>query len=133
MYHITFVASRQLISVKLTGLFSAGEVERYVADLRDRFLRHRFKAGYLMLIDTSECTIQPQDVLLALQEHMASFPKASRIAVVTGSSLARMQVRRVMHQPYLRIVATAREGHQWLFASEDAAEPAVSAGASSAP
>jgi hypothetical protein len=123
MYQITFTPSQQLISVKLGGLFGTVEIGHYIKDLRHEFLQHRYKAGYLMLIDTTDCAIQPQEVLGALQEHMATFPKAGRIAVVTGSSLARMQVRRVMKQPYMRIVDTSAAGMKWLLTGEDVAQP----------
>lgn len=130
MYQISFDPPRQLISVELGGLFSVAEVDHYIAELRSGFLRHHFRAGYLMLIDTSACRIQPQDVLVSLGGHMASFPKARRLAVVTGDSLARMQVRRIMKQSYLRIVDTVPEAEQWLFApAVDEEHPAATAAA----
>ena len=49
---------------------------------------------------------------------MRDFPRASRIAIVVGSALQRMQVRRFMNQPYLRIFDAAPESYRWLLAEE---------------
>ena len=76
-----------------------------------------------MVIDVSDCLIQQQDTPKAFGAHMASMPKARAIAIVTGSSLARMQIRRLFTQPYARIVATVDEGRAWvLYGTEPIAE-----------
>ena len=59
---------------------------------------------YAMVIDVRDCPIQQQGVIKAMGEHMARMPKARAIAIVTGRSLAKMQVRRLFTQPYARIV-----------------------------
>ena len=57
---------------------------------------------------------QAQEAVRAFRRHFAGFPQASRIAVVTESAIARMQVRREMTQPYLRIFARAESALAWL-------------------
>lgn len=49
-----------------------------------------------------------------MRAHMATMPKANALAIVVGSSAARMQVRRLFIQPYARIVATVEDGRDWV-------------------
>ena len=86
-------------------------------------IAHRLRS-YTMVIDVSECPIQSQDMILAMGKHMAEMPKARALAIVTGSSLARMQVRRLFTQPYARVTSTVAEGRAWVI---DGVEPASDA------
>lgn len=70
--------------------------------------------AYAMVIDVSECPIQLQEMIKAMGQHMSTMPKARALAVVTGSSLARMQIRRLFTQPYARIVKTVEQGRAWV-------------------
>lgn len=118
MYNINIDQSAKLVSVKLGGMMTVDEVHRYIADLAHEFLRARLRAGYLMMIDTTEATLQRQEVVDALKRQIIQFPKARRIAMVNGSSLARMQIKRVMTQPYALVFDTEAEGMAWLMSSE---------------
>ncbi|WP_375381390.1 STAS/SEC14 domain-containing protein [uncultured Sphingomonas sp.] len=124
MFDIEIDDRAGLVDVRLSGLMSVEEARRYIADLGSAFIRHHMRAGYLMRIDVSLATLQSQEVLAAFQDHMAHFPKARRIAIVTGDSLVRMQVRRVMTQDYARVFATAGEGLVWLLSPDAAASAA---------
>ena len=117
MYDISIDDRLKLVSVKLGGLMSLDEVNHYIADLGTAFVRHKLQAGYLMMIDTSQATLQSQDVIGAFQKQIAHFPKARRIAMINGNSLARMQIRRVMTQDYTRIFDNVEEGRRWLLSS----------------
>ncbi len=106
-------AVRRIVEVTLGGMMSDEEVAAYIADLRRALLTHDLTRDYAMVIDVSACPIQSQTMIATMGRHMAQMPKARALAVVTGSSLARMQVRRLFTQPYARIVATIAEGRAW--------------------
>jgi hypothetical protein len=104
-------------------MLSLDETATYINDLRRSFVVNKLRPNYAMVIDVSACNIQAQDMIKAMGEHMAAMPKARAIAIVTGSSLARMQVRRLFTQPYARIVSTQEEALAWV---KDGVEPVQS-------
>lgn len=120
MYTIAVEERHALIEVTLGGMMELDEVAAYIDDLRRAIIGARLGSGYAMVIDVSACPIQSQDMIGAMGRHMATMPKARALAVVTGSSLARMQVRRLFTQPYARVTATRAEGRAWVL---DGAEP----------
>lgn len=104
-----------LIEATLSGFLDVEEVRRY-ADIvapaiRKMVARH---GRYVMLLDVSDCAIQSQDVVAAFIQHAASVPRARRCAVVTGSSIIRMQVRRILQGPAMRMIADASIARAWL-------------------
>lgn len=115
MYSIQIDKAHSVIEVKLGGLMSLEEVAAYIAELKRAILSDGLNS-YAMVIDVSDCPIQSQDMIKAMGEHMATMPKARALAVVTGSSLARMQIRRLFTQSYARIVATVDDGRAWTIA-----------------
>lgn len=117
MYQITFHPRRRLIHVTFAGMLEVDEARRYVAELGDGFVRHRFRTGFLFLIDCSRCAIHSQEVMAVFNEHRATFPKPARVAVVVGDAMARMQVRRALAEPRTRIVETVAEAECWLNAA----------------
>jgi hypothetical protein len=114
MYTITVDAPQRLVQVALGGMMSLDESAAYIADLRRAIVTNHLSADYAMVIDVSACPIQSQDMVAVMGQHMATMPKARSLAIVTGSSLARMQVRRLFHQPYARTVRTVAEGRAWV-------------------
>lgn len=123
MYDIKVTESLGLVHVTLAGLMSVEEVGRYIADLKHEFIRHRLRR-WRFLLDITQCPIQQQDMLVAMGQHMATMPKAQSIGVVTGSSLARMQVKRLFKQPYARVTASMTEARAWVL---NGTEPAANA------
>ena len=114
MHRITISPRDNLVDITLLGLMSADDVGQYIVDLSQQMVAKRMASGYRMIIDVSDCPIQTQDMIKAMGTHMAGMMKASAIAVVTGSSLARMQVRRLFQQPYARVVGTMAEARAWV-------------------
>lgn len=114
MYDYQFDAARNLLDIRWTGMFSDAGIREYAAILKREFVQQGFRTGYLLRMDMSDSAVQPQTVLATFREVFADFPKASRIAVITQSAIARMQVQREMTQPYLRIFDTADAGLAWL-------------------
>lgn len=114
MYRIVVDSGQNLVEVTLGGMLDVTETAAYIRQLRHDMVVNRIHAPYRMVIDVSACPIQAQDMVQAMGEHMATMPKAGALAVVTGSSLARMQVRRLFKQSYARIVATVTDGRAWV-------------------
>jgi len=123
MYDIRVDAPLGLIEVTLSGMMSVEETGSYVTALKRAFVVNHLRS-YAMVIDVTDCPIQGQDMIAAMAQHMGSMPKARALAVVTGSSLARMQVRRLFTQPYARIAATVADGRAWALSGiEPPADP----------
>lgn len=116
MYDIRFRHDLNLLDIAWHGQFSGTEVEAYARDVKTRFVLEGFMPGYLLRMDMSGSAVQPQEALAAFREHLGDgkFPRASRIAIVTPSHIARMQVRREMTQSYMRIFETADMTMEWL-------------------
>ena len=118
MYDIRVDRQHSLIEATLAGMMTLEEVASYIAEVKRAYVVNRLH-GYSMVIDVSGCPIQQQDIIQAMGAHMATMPKAKSLAIVTGSSLARMQIRRLFTQPYARIVATVDEGRAWVIAGTE--------------
>lgn len=127
MYTIDIDPSLDLIALELSGFMSVDEIARCMGDLGVAFRQYRMKPGYLMLVDTSGCSVQLQEVLGAFAAHAATFPKARRIAAVITSSLIRMQVRRVLTRSYMRLFETAAEARAWLLSADEDSDEGVAA------
>ncbi|MFC3443606.1 STAS/SEC14 domain-containing protein [Sphingobium rhizovicinum] len=116
MYEIRFRHDINLLDIAWHGLFSSDAVAAYAREAKARFAAEGFSPGYLLRMDMSHSAVQPKDAVAAFREHLGEgkFPRASRIAIVTPSVIAKMQVRREMTQPYLRIFEAAEPALQWL-------------------
>ncbi|WP_137899360.1 STAS/SEC14 domain-containing protein [Sphingomonas sp. 2SG] len=118
MYAITFRHDLNLLDICWTGLFDEAGVDAYADELLRRFREAGFRIGYRLRMDMSGCSVQPVEAAAAINRRLGNFPRASRIAIVTGSAITRLQVKRFMTQPYLRIFAAAGEALDWLVASD---------------
>lgn len=114
MYQIAVDRERALIRVKHAGFFTVEEVRAYAADLARTFIGAFGARPYSMVIDIADCAIQSQEVIRAFKDHIAAFPKAQRLAVVTGQSLARRQLLRILPRDYLESFETDEQADQWL-------------------
>ncbi|NWK95207.1 hypothetical protein DM806_05915 [Sphingobium lactosutens] len=121
-YTINFRHDIGLMDVAWHRFFAADDVGPYADECKARFVAEAFQPGYLLRMDMSDSAVQPQDAVAMFRTHFDGFPRARRIAVVTSSAIARMQVRREMTQPYMRIFGTADGALQWLL--EDRCVPA---------
>jgi hypothetical protein len=114
MYAIAFDHALNLVAIRWTGLFDEPTVDAYADELLRRFRTEGFRPGYRLSMDMSGCTVQPATAAAAIHARLGTFPRASRIAIVTASAITRMQVRRFMTQPYLRIFDSAVDARRWL-------------------
>lgn len=114
MYRVAFRKDLNLLDIQWLAMFEPDGVGDYARKLRDQFDAEGFVPGYLLRMDMSRSGVQGQDAVRAFRRHFAGFPAASRIAIITESAITRMQIRREMTQPYLRIFARAESGLTWL-------------------
>jgi len=111
-------SGRGLLILELSGFFTEGEIAGLAA-ARDAALATLGTAPnrHVTLCDVSECKIQPQEIVETFRSMLID-PRvaAARLAIVTGSSLARMQVRRLVDRPSLAFFRSRPEAEAWLFA-----------------
>jgi hypothetical protein len=118
MYSIVFRADLNLVDIRWSGLFDQASVDAYADELIRRFRAEGFAPGYRLRMDMSGTSVQPVDAAQAINRRLGTFPRASQIAIVTASAITRLQVRRFMTQPYLRIFASADAALDWLVAPD---------------
>ncbi|WP_375194601.1 STAS/SEC14 domain-containing protein [Sphingobium sp.] len=122
MYLIDFRHDLNLLDIKWTGTFTDQVIAEYARLLKRQFIEEGFKPGYLLRMDMTGSAVQTQDAVESFGRNLGDFPLARRIAIVTPSVIARMQVRRVMTQPYLRIFDLADPALAWLLAEREEAK-----------
>ena len=97
MFDVHYQPAYNLVLANLHGFLSIEVVQAYVEKVEPLILRAAERSsGYPIVIDVSQCAIQSQEVVAAFQAHVARMPQARRCAVVTGSSIIRMQIRRIV-------------------------------------
>lgn len=114
MYAYEFRHDINLLDICWHSALAPALVRDYARELKDCFVAEGFAPGYLLRMDMSAAAAQTRDALPVFEEAFRDFPKARRIAVITPRAITRLQVKRVMTQPYLRIFADADEGLAWL-------------------
>ena len=125
MYSITYRPTLNLLDIAWHGLFTPDAIAHYAQAVWDRFRAEGLRAGaYRLRMDMSQSAVQTQEALAAFRAQFQDFPRASRIAIVTPSAIAKLQVRREMTQSYLRLFETADEALAWLAADDAPAGPA---------
>jgi hypothetical protein len=123
VYTITYRPELKLLDIAWHGVFRPEAVADYAQAVWDRFRQEGLTPGdYKLRMDMSESAVQTQEALGVFREVFKGFPRASRIAIITPSAIAKLQVRREMTQPYLRMFETAEESLAWLAEADAAAE-----------
>ena len=89
---------RNLLVIELSGFFEEADVSRFAAEKQ---AAHRELAcrpnEHVTMVDVTDCKIQGQAVVGAFAAMIADQRyKGRKLAFVTGSSLAKMQVRRLI-------------------------------------
>ena len=107
----------KLLRVRLSGFFQVDDVAALEVEKRAALARLGTAPNdHVTLVDVSACKLQPQDVFRAFQAAIAD-PRymARRIAFVTGDSLSRMQVRRMLTRDDADFFDHVDTAEAWLF------------------
>lgn len=108
---------RKLLTLTLTGFFDVS----YVAQIRADIVEGIAKLGcppnrHITLVNISDSKLQAQDSVAAFGDIITDPTIMSRrLAVVVGSSLARMQVRRIMKRDDAECFDNIAAARLWLF------------------
>ena len=121
MFQVHIDTERSFVSVRLNGFMDLEEAKTYVVRVEAEFVAKIGSRPYVMMIDTTGAPLQSQAVIETFAAHISHFPKAQRIALVTGGSLARMQLRRLLTRDYAHFFNTAEDAIRWLFPARVAA------------
>lgn len=103
-----------LLDIKWFGRFDRDAVSDYALAVKYEFLRNNIRSGYLLRMDMLESGAQTDDALPAFRRSFKWFPKAHRIAIVTGDLLTQQQVKQDMRQSSLRFFDYPEPALRWL-------------------
>ena len=125
-HHIVIDRARRLVDLTLTGFFSVADAGLVIYEIREAILG---LAGlpntHCTLVDVREAALQPQDVVAAFAGQIADDRfRSRRLAFVVGSSVARMQVRRLIIRDDVAGFEHRDEAERWLFSPEVSRAPA---------
>ena len=119
-YSITTVPHRKLVVMKIVGMLTREQVEQLYREEHAAIAAMGCRLGeQICLVDLTDCKLQVQDVAAAFKEKQGDARiMARRLALYTGSSLARMQARRITDRANAELFETREQAEAWLFADE---------------
>ena len=121
MFHIQTYPRLKLLRGKLTGFLTLEEFTAYVATAHQSVAEMGCNSGdWFHACDISGMMLQSQTVAEACSKFLNHPAQRSRrLALITGTSPVRMQVRRLMTRSDAAIFETPREADLWLLAPFD--------------
>ena len=120
MYTITTEPSRKLVRITVSGLLSAADVEQLYREEHKAIHDMDCPVGeHVVLVDLRDCPIQFQEVVGAFKNNINGEGQARKLAMVTGGSAARMQVRRILQRGGGNQFETIAEAEEWLLAPKE--------------
>ncbi|CAN5411474.1 hypothetical protein BH09PSE4_BH09PSE4_05850 [soil metagenome] len=123
-YEIEVDPRLSLLHITLGGFFSLTDVDRLITDRN--IAMKRLTCGpnqHVTLVDVSGCKLQSQDVVGAFMKAIVDPRSLSRrLAFVTESSLARMQVRRMVTREGTALFENVSDAKAWLLTGDVVAQ-----------
>ncbi len=123
MYKIVIDPTHALVRLDMAGMLSPTESDQLVGDLVRSIGEARLRR-YAIIIDVTWCGVQSQDMIAAMASHLTKMQNAYAIALVTGTTLVRMQLRRIFSQPTVHFAATYDDALRWVLSRPDGAAAA---------
>ena len=111
---------RKLLTLTLTGFFDPAEVATVRADIAAGIAKLGCAPNrHLTLVNISDSKLQAQESVAAFGAIIVDPRFMSRkLAIVVGSSLARMQVRRILLRDDAECFASETAARSWLFSGD---------------
>lgn len=115
MFTIETDPRRRLVVMTISGMLTTDQVRELYRQEHEAIAAMGCPLGeQLVLVDLEQCPLQLQEIVQAFQSAMESSAKAKRLALVTGSSLARMQARRITQRADAALFERRDEAMRWL-------------------
>ena len=119
MFSITTEPHRKLVRLSVKGMLTLEQVQELYRQEHEAIRAMGCNLGeQLVIVDLRECPLQLQDIVNAFQKSMESPAKAQRLAMVTGTSLSKMQARRIMKRNDAALFDTIAEAEAWIFSAD---------------
>lgn len=120
MFSFSFDAAAGILCVTVMGSWTLPEVERYAREAGLQFPRARQSAGQLrLLIDLSAADVLSQALMAPLAKAGMQYARADdRVALVVGSTLLKLQMKRMIGGAPAGIFLSEREARGWLLSSD---------------
>ncbi|MEO9131930.1 MAG: STAS/SEC14 domain-containing protein [Sphingomonas sp.] len=118
MFTIATDEARTLMTVTMSGFLKPEDATSCAAQVQTAAAAMGWRTGeFLLLVDSLAGSVQSQSVIEAFQAGIAaSSLRARKIAVVSTSSLARMQTKRVVTGKVAGLFENKADAEEWLFA-----------------
>jgi hypothetical protein len=125
MFNFAYDPTAGLLQVHVTGSWIMPEIERYAREAGPQFAAARKDAGLLRyLIDLSAANILSQEMMEPLGRAGMQYARADdRIALVVGSTLLKLQMRRMLGEAPVPIFLSVQEATDWLLSDEKGSQP----------
>lgn len=122
MFNFAFDSASGILSVKVIGSWTMPEVERYAREAGGQFDIARKAAGSLrLLVDLSDAEILSQSIIEPLAKAGMQYSRPDdRVALVVGTTLLKLQMRRMIGDAPTPIYLSVKDAADWL-QSADAA------------
>jgi hypothetical protein len=119
-YSISVDRLAAFVRIKLGGFFALEDVQDFAVAQRRAYEALASAMGrHVTLCDVSDCKIQPQEVVEAFRGLLTDRTLMSaRLAFVTGTSPAKMQIRRLIARDTCRFFEDTLSAERWLMAIE---------------
>lgn len=118
MYTIDYRRDIDLLDITWSGIFTAEEMSQYSKDCYAIWQKEGFRSGYRLRVVIDGSTPLPQDSLGLLGSAFDHFPVAGRIAMVTSSTICRIQIKRAMMVPNMQIFDEPGAAMEWLLRAD---------------
>lgn len=125
MFNFVYDQTAGVLQVRVDGSWTISEVERYAREAGVQFNAARTAGGSLRyLIDLTGAHVLSQELMDPLAKAGMQYSRDDdRIALVVGSTLLKIQMRRMLGDAPVPIFLSAKEAMNWLL-SEKAASAA---------
>ena len=123
MFSFDFDAQQGILVVRVIGMWTLPEVDRYAREAGPQFEAARLRAGSLrLLIELSRTEVLSQNILAPLAKAGMQFAREDdRVALVVASSLMKLQMRRMVGDAPAHIFVSEQAARMWLTAHDQVA------------
>jgi len=116
-YSIVVDRARGALRIAMGGFFMHSDVDAFQSEVYMKLAQLGLRPNqHLMLCDVREMKIQMQEIVAAFS-HVVGNPRSrsKRLAFVTGSSLSRLQAKRLSNRDGIAYFADMALAQAWLF------------------